>query len=167
MKISNLASTLLIASFALFTSACSGCEATEENNPTENNPPACTAGEVGCECLADSTCNGTAVCNSGMCEGATVSGLVIQASGARACEILFAESGATFLGATYGEGVQGAFRRQAPRVALALSASGDADFPASVASLQLDGASDAISIESVKCWGADQAVIDGASATLQ
>ena len=166
MKTSNLVSTLLIASFALFTSACSGCEATEENNTTENNTE-CTAGEVGCACLADSTCNGTAVCNSGMCEGATVSGLVVQASGARACEILLTESGATFLGATYGDGVQGAFRRQAPRVALALSASGDADFPASVASLQLDGASDAVSIASVKCWGADQAVIDGASATLQ
>lgn len=148
-------------------SACGGCGPEENNTNNEPDMTACTAGEVGCACTAESTCGAGAVCTDGMCVGATVSGLTVESADARSCEILLEETGAQIKAATYLEGVQGAMRRKAPRVAIAMMRDGDEAFPAGAASLTIDGETSGVRVDSVRCFDGAGAEIQGASVTLQ
>ena len=109
--------TLLYASsLALF--ACGDCGAsTNNNNPPADMTPTCTPACADGQSCVDGTC---------VDEG-TASGLVVTAPGARSCEILLEEQASKVLGATYTDGVQGAWRKKAPNVALAISQTSDAD----------------------------------------
>ena len=127
--------SLLFSTIGL--SACSGCS--EDNNTSNNQNNAqdmspdsteCTAGEVGCACTASSTCEDGAMCVDGMCVGAASSGLSIDNNSARSCEVLLVEKGARVLGVNFADGVKGAWRRQAPNVALAFARDGDVAFEA-------------------------------------
>ena len=171
----------LLATVALFTATgCGGCGGdnnenqnpnnTENNttpNSTANNTTACTAGEVGCACDADGGCAEGAACSGGMCVGAATSGLSVSSDLARSCEILLEEKGGKVLGATYGEGVKGALRRQSPNVAIAISASSDAAFPASVASIQIEGDATTVGVKEARCFGAAGDEIGDAEVTLK
>ena len=96
------------------------------------------------------------------------SGLSVSSDTARSCEILIEEKAGKVLGATYGEGVKGALRRQAPNVAIAISASSDAAFPASVASIQIEGGdAGSVSIKEARCFDAEGAEISDAEVTLK
>ena len=131
-------------------------------------PKECSPGEMNCVCKADGSCDGGAVCSADLCVGATLRGLSIDAQGARSCEIMLKESGdAKVLGATYSDGISGALRRQAPNVAVALAAEADADLPGSTAQVQIDSDSEGVSVESVRCFDNEGAVIDGAQASFE
>jgi hypothetical protein len=172
----------LLATVALFTATgCGGCgndnnenqnpnnmeNNTSPNNTTPNNTTNCTAGEVGCACDADGGCAEGAACSGGMCVGAATSGLSVSSDLARSCEILLEEKGGKVLGATYGEGLKGALRRQSPNVAIAISASSDAAFPASVASIQIEGDASSVSVKEARCFDAAGEEIGDAEVTLK
>lgn len=175
----------LLATVALFTATgCGGCGGDNnenqnpnntENNTTPNNSAAnntnntsCTAGEAGCACDADGGCADGSMCSGGMCVAVASSGLSVSSDTARSCEILIEEKAGKVLGATYGEGVKGALRRQAPNVAIAISASSDAAFPASVANIQIEGGdAGSVSIKEARCFDTEGAEISDAEVTLE
>ncbi len=170
--IRKLITTTLLLSLPLTLGACGGCG--KDNNQTTNNNQTtpdmgeCVAGAAGCACTMDGTCDGDAMCVNNLCEGAQSSGLTITSDAARSCEIMLTESeGGRVLGATYAEGVKGSWRRRAPNVALALTRTDDAAFPASSASIQFAEGGTLPTVGKVRCFDAEGAEIDGASATLQ
>lgn len=170
----------MIAVALIMGTGCGGCgqdNNATENNATENNvenmvdnakenTKPCEAGAVGCECSAEGTCDGEAVCDAGTCVGGTVSGLSISNEAARSCEILIEEKTSKVLGASYGEGIKGAWRRRAPNVAIAITQSADAALPVSTASLVLEGELSGVSVKEVRCFDAAGEVIAGVEATL-
>ncbi len=159
---------MTLSTFALLgLSACGGCGPEENNVNNQPDMTACTAGESGCACTAESACGAGSVCTDGMCVGATVSGLSVESADARSCEILLEETSAQIKAATYPEGVQGAMRRRAPNVAIAMMRDGDEAFPAGAASLTLDGDTSGVNIKEVRCFDPAGAVIEGASVALK
>ncbi len=157
--------SVMAASLMLF--ACGDCGGSANNmNNTPDMTPECTEGQVDCSCDAQGACADGAVCSGGMCVGATTSGLTLSAAGARSCEVLLTEGASRVLGASYAEGVEGAWRKRAPRIAIAISQTADADMPASAISLQLQGEASGVTVSSVSCFDAQGGAIDGASAAL-
>ncbi len=109
---------------------------TPNNAPNNNN---CTPGEPGCG----------------------VAGQVSDPA-ARSCEVVLRETGATIQGATFGEGVTGQVRRQAPNVAVAFVRNADAPFEGAPVALQVDGAADGFTVRSVTCFDNTGAALAGA-----
>jgi hypothetical protein len=146
---------------ALMTVGCGG----EQENPN-NETPGCTAGTPGCACAEDA-CSGGAVCVGGVCEAVSVSGLTFSSALARSCEVLVTQGSGAVLGATYADGVQGAWRSRAPRVAIAVSQTSDAPLPAGAIRLQLSGDSAGVTIDDVSCFDAQGARLDGVTASFE
>ncbi len=157
--------TFLSSALFLSVGVASGCS--DPEGEQNNTPIECVAGQVGCACTSASTCGDGAVCEEGMCVGVAVSGLTISSELARSCEVLLLESGSEILGATYADGVQGAWRKRAPNVALALSQTSDATLPAGTASLQISGDPSGLSIQEVSCFDAQGVRIDGVTASFE
>ncbi len=162
MKTTTRHASLLAALLAALTlTACS--------DTAQKKKQSCTPGEASCACTDNGGCNDGLECSNNVCTtpGGTQTGLTISANGARSCEVLFAEgAGVKVLGATYGDGVTGALRRQAPKVALAFSRTTDADFAGGSVQVQLSGDASALSVSQTKCYDADSKLIDGASVSL-
>lgn len=167
---------IALSTVALFTATgCGGCGNDNNNNVDNNssanntqNNTACEDGEVGCACLDDGSCGAGAACQNDVCVGATVSGLVVSSDDARSCEIMLTErEGSQVIGATYGEQVKGAYRRQAPSVALAVSHTSDEAFPQPLATIQVNGSKSGVEIKSVRCFDKAGELLDGAEASFK
>lgn len=108
------------------------------------------------------------MCVEGMCVGAATSGLSILTQEARSCEVLLVEeSGARVLGVEFAQGVVGAWRRQAPNVAITFAREGDLAFEAGLAALQFEGALAQLKLKQLSCFDAQGKRIDEAKAELQ
>ncbi len=107
------------------------------------------------------------MCTEGVCEGVVVSGLTISSPEARSCELLLQESAGRVLGATYADGVQGAWRKRAPNVAVAISQTSDAPLPAGVVRLEVGGDAAGVTIAEVSCFDAQGARLDGVRAGFE
>lgn len=175
MKVYRFFGVLSVCTLVFF-SACKGCRG--DNNGTtsdmsgmadmvDGGDMGCVAGAAGCACTMENTCEGDLMCVDGKCTGVETSGLTINTAEARACEIMLEEKGGQVVGATYAEGVKGAFRRKSPRVAFAISMTEDSAFPASTVQVQVPTGSEAPEIKSVSCSDAEGKEIADSQATLQ
>lgn len=168
---------LMVASCcALVTSACGGCGGgnAAPNNIQNNsvnadmgeNSMACPAGSPMCPCKAGDVCDTGLICSASKCVEMSSSGLSVEPESARACELVLEEGATVVLDATGTEQVKVAYKRRAPRVAVSFMSTSDTSIPAGAVALQTDGASDGFAIDSVRCFDADGAVIDGARISL-
>lgn len=167
--------TTLRASILL--SACFMFAACSDNNDVNNSPQTnnttpdmsgCIAGQTGCACTAESSCVSGAMCVEGMCVGAATSGLSITTATARSCEVLFVEAGGErVLGVEFAPGVIGAWRRQAPHVAITFAREGDLAFDAGLAALQFEGSLAQLKLKQLSCFDSSGKRIDEAKAELQ
>jgi len=98
-------------------------------------PPDCKAGKAGCLCSKDSTCDAGSTCTLGVCRSAGAT-LKLQATGARACDVVLelaelagakAEFDAAVLGETYQRG---------KRFALSFMARADTDLSGDIAVIE-------------------------------
>lgn len=124
--------------------------ANNTNNGTDNN--------------VNNTPNNAPNNNNNCTPGAPGCGVAGQVSdpAARSCEVVLRETGATIQGATFGAGVTGQLRRQAPNVALAFVRDADAPFEGAPVALQVDGAADGFTVRSVTCFDNTGAALEGA-----
>ena len=115
----------------------------------------CSAGEM---CSADGTCQPTA---------GTRGELVIDASAARACEILLESTTARVTGATFAPDVRGSFRERQPRTAVAITQTANAPFASGAVSLQIEGSPAAVSVKQVNCFDSTGAALANASVSIR
>ncbi len=147
---------------AILLPACSGCGG--------DTDPTCTPGESGCECNSDGNCDAGLVCGSGnTCQTDTTgeSGLVFATASARACELLFEQTGTTITNATWGDGVRGVLRRRPPRVAIAVTQTTDRAFATGDVNLEFDGPVSDLILSEVRCFDSAGALIADATVTLR
>ena len=124
-------------------------------------------GILDCPCGAGDTCDAGLVCVDGTCvtEVVAATGLSLPA-GARGCEVLLGEGAGRVTDVRFGAGVRGTFIREAPRVAITVVTTGDADFADGVVEVLGTGTPPA-TVETARCVDAAGAVIAGAKVTLQ
>ena len=179
MKLRTTLNILLALTVAITTSACGGCggqnndttdmsqtDAPDMSSETPDMPGECTPGSAGCQCAADDKCDEGATCSNSMCVAVATSGLSFSSTDARSCELLIVEGEAKVLGATFAEGLKGAWRKRAPNVALVVTQTQDEALPEGAAQLQVDGELAGVKIESVSCFDHLGKPVDGVTATL-
>ncbi|MCB9731808.1 MAG: hypothetical protein H6745_04140 [Deltaproteobacteria bacterium] len=167
---------LLVAmSIAALSAACggdSGSTKADTSTPTDtveptDTLPACGGdpGTAGCACRGDGSCDTGLACVASVCQVASEpTGLVLPA-GARGCEILLSEgAGAAVSEVRFADSVRGTFIREAPRVAIAVTATSDADFAEGAVAIVGTGAP---TVTSSTCVDAAGAVLPGASVVLR
>ncbi|MEO1229546.1 MAG: hypothetical protein AAFZ18_11615 [Myxococcota bacterium] len=156
-------STPIIFSALLIAAGLSACDGGGGGTTT---PPG--TGE-GCTPGTTTGCGDGEVCSStGACvpEDTASGRLVISSSEARACEILLSST-APIVRATYGAGVEGAFRARPPRFAVAVSQAGNSAFAADAIQLAVEGDPSAVQVMSTTCYGANGVPLAGATASVQ
>lgn len=154
-------STLLRTLWApLFVAALTACGGGGGDTP----PPRAT-----CTPGASDGCPGGQICNaSGVCEAVGVQeGLTIEAPAARACEILLESGSAEILGVAFDADTRGVWRARSPRVAIAVTRTGDSPFGAGAVNVTVQGDPAAVTVRSVACYDANGAAVSGATAALK
>ncbi len=117
---------------------------------TCGNP--CTPGAKDCTCKEASVCDDGLVCGDNKCISPTMAGVQVSDANARGCEVLLTESaGNTVTEVTFSNGVQGAFVREAPRVAFSFVAPTDGRIPAAGVGVSIAGAPTGIAVSKVSC----------------
>jgi hypothetical protein len=116
-------------------------------------PPDCTPGADGCACREGSQCDSGLVCGaSNTCSAATLATLRVEEPAARGCEVLLVEAPGTSLSSVgFKDGVQGAFVREAPRVAVTFVAGADASIADAAVELRLAGPASGLTLQKASC----------------
>lgn len=131
--------TALLLLLSIVVSAC-----------TCGNP--CTPGAKDCTCKEASVCDDGLVCGDNKCTSPTTAGVQVSDANARGCEVLLTESaGNTITDVTFSNGVQGAFVREAPRVAFSFVAPTDGRLPSGGVGVSIAGAATGITVSKVSC----------------
>lgn len=131
--------TALLLLLSIVVSAC-----------TCGNP--CTPGAKDCTCKEASVCDDGLVCGDNKCTSPTAAGVQVSDANARGCEVLLTESaGNTITDVTFSNGVQGAFVREAPRVAFSFVAPTDGRLPSGGVGVSIAGAATGITVSKVSC----------------
>lgn len=132
------------------------------------NPP-CTPGSKDCTCKEASVCDDGLTCGEGnKCLAPMTVGVQVNDPNARGCEVLLTESaGSTITDVSFTKGVQGAFVREAPRVAFSFVAPADARLPADGLGVAVAGPSSGITVSKVTCVDSGGARLPNASITIQ
>ena len=128
-------------------------------------PPPCTAGAPGCACRPGGACDDGASCTDGTCEAVQDRSLVLDAPGARACEILLRDGGEQLASVSY-EGARGAHVRESPRTAIAVHSGGEGELSSHAISVRVIGSGAPLSVDSTRCFDADGAPIAAARARI-
>lgn len=84
-----------------------------------DGPSQCVAGHRGCACTPLGGCDLELVCHSQQCVETHDTSIVIDATGARACEAVFQEQTATIADVTFPAGVRGTMARRGNRASIA------------------------------------------------
>lgn len=112
----------------------------------------CTPGAKDCTCKEASVCDEGLVCGDNKCVAPTTAGVQVSDANARGCEVLLTESaGNTVTEVTFSNGVEGAFVREAPRVAFSFVAPTDARLPSAGVGVSIAGAPSGITVSKVSC----------------
>lgn len=122
------------------------------------------AGTLGCPCREDLSCDGDLSCTAGTCQALVETGLELPA-GARGCEVLLTENDRVSE-VRFGSGVRGTYVREAPRVAIAVVQTADADFAAGAVEVVGSG-SPVATVVTARCVDASGAALPDASVTLR
>ncbi|MDD9942450.1 MAG: hypothetical protein OXU20_15535 [Myxococcales bacterium] len=85
---------------------------------------------------------------------------------ARACDLLLVEGDSPVADVHFGEGVQGTYVREAPRVAISLIAMEDTALPAAPVDIRFASGAGDVSLSDVRCADASGDVIDDPKVTL-
>lgn len=140
---------LLSFAFLFALAACDGAP------PEEPDAGRCTPGSAGCACLAESRCEGSLVCDMGLCRAASTRELVVRDARARSCEVVLVEGGTEVLGVEFGSGVRGTFIREAPRTALTFFRESDAAFATGAVRVLNTEALGSINLRRARCFDRD------------
>lgn len=113
----------------------------------------CTPGTKDCACKAASACDDGLVCGgSNTCVAPNTVGVQVSDANARGCEVLLAEAaGSTVTDVSFSKGVEGAWVREAPRVAFSFVAPADARMPTDGISVVVTGPATGVSVAKVSC----------------
>ncbi|MBM4778180.1 MAG: hypothetical protein GQE15_10815 [Archangiaceae bacterium] len=132
------------------------------------NPP-CTPGAKDCACKEASVCNDGLVCGSmNTCVSATTVGVQVSDANARGCEVLLAEAaGSTVTDVSFAKGVQGAYVREAPKVAFSFVAPADARLPSEGVSVSIAGAATGVTVAKATCVDSAGQKLAGATVTIR
>ncbi|MCB9731810.1 MAG: hypothetical protein H6745_04150 [Deltaproteobacteria bacterium] len=168
--------SLVALTMMAFLAACGGDEKAKTDTTVGGDAdtvepadtvPACGGdpGTAGCACRGDGGCDTGLACVANVCQVASEpTGLVLPA-GARGCEILLSEgAGAAVSEVRFADSVRGTFIREAPRVAIAVTATSDADFADGAVEVVGTGAP---TVTSSTCVDAAGTVLPGASVVLR
>ncbi len=120
----------------------------------------CTPGERDCACIEGVTCNGSLVCSDGLCVDVDTSGLNVSDPAARSCEVIVVEDNIEVVNVTFGEGVEGTFIREAPRVAVTFHKTDDSSFGSGTASVLTTGAG-SLDLRRATCFDTNGAALGG------
>jgi hypothetical protein len=124
----------------------------------------CAPGERGCACLPPSRCEGDLVCDRGLCQRTDETQLVIEAEGARACELVLEDSDARVANVRFVASSQGTFLRRGRRTAVAFIASQDVALEGSDVRVgAVGGNASTITVAEAACFDRDGRPIDGAA----
>ena len=133
---------------------------------TCGNP--CTPGAKDCTCKEANVCNDGLVCGDNKCISPTTAGVQVSDVNARGCEVLLTEStGNTVTDVTFSNGVQGAFVREAPRVAFSFVAPTDGRLPSGGVGVSIAGAPTGITVSKVTCVDSAGQKLANATITLR
>jgi len=113
----------------------------------------CTPGAKDCACKAASACDDGLVCGgSNTCVAPNTVGVQVSDANARGCEVLLSETaGSAVTDVSFTKGVEGAWVREAPRVAFSFVAPADARMPTDGISVVVTGPATGVSVARVNC----------------
>ncbi len=147
---------LLLLSLALVVSAC------------DCGKP-CTPGAKDCACKEASVCDDGLLCGEmNKCVSPTTVAVQVSDANARGCEVLLTETaGSTVADVTFAKGVQGAFVREAPKVAFSFVAPADARLPAESIGVAITGPATGITVSKVSCVDSAGQKLANATVTIR
>lgn len=148
-----LARLSLVTVLGLSGFACSDSSDDPMGGCTPGTSDGCAAGQV---------CSAAGVCEA---NGTTAGQLVIDAEGARACEILLQGDAAQVARLVSGAGVESALRARPPRYAIALASTSGA-LAKDAVTLEVEGEPSALTVSSVECFDEAGAPLAGATASI-
>lgn len=149
-------SRLVVACLALVVSAC------------DCGKP-CTPGAKDCACKEASACDDGLLCGEmNKCVSPTTVAVQVSDANARGCEVLLTEAaGSTVADVTFTKGVQGAFVREAPKVAFSFVAPTDARLPAESIGVAITGPATGITVSKVSCVDSAGQKLANATVTIR
>lgn len=129
----------------------------------------CTPGAKDCACKEASVCDDALVCGEmNKCVAPTTVGVQVSDANARGCEVLLTEAaGSTVADVTFSKGVQGAFVREAPKVAFSFVAPADARLPAESIGVAITGPASGVTVSKVSCVDSAGAKLANATVTIR
>ncbi len=129
----------------------------------------CAAGAKDCACKEASVCDDGLVCGEmNKCVAPTTVGVQVSDANARGCEVLLTEAaGSTVADVTFAKGVQGAFVREAPKVAFSFVAPADARLPAESIGVAIAGPASGITVSKATCVDSAGQKLANATVTIR
>lgn len=141
---------------ALFALLLAGCD-----GPAPGPDGGCTAGNAGCACLGGEPCNGSLVCDTGICRDVERRTIDVVDPSARSCELVLIEDGTEVLGIELGEGVVGTSVHEAPRTAITFIRSDDTPFASGAVTVLSTEGLGRLTPRRARCFDRDGAAISG------
>ena len=129
----------------------------------------CAAGAKDCPCKEASVCDDALLCNgANTCVAPTTATVQVAEAAARGCEVVLTESeGSQVASVSFKGGVQGAFVREAPRVAVTFVAGSDARIPGDGVEVALSGPARGLTISKASCVDSAGAKVGSATITVR
>lgn len=120
----------------------------------------CTPGAKDCACKEANVCDEGLACSEAKCVAPTTAGVQVSDVNARGCELVLTESAGNIISdITFKSGVQGAYVREAPKVAVAFVAPADGRMPVDGIAVSIAGDPAQVTPSKVSC-------VDGAGQKL-
>lgn len=130
--------------------------------------PPCSPGALSCPCNSDNSCNDGLICSDATCAAPTLAVVHVSDGAARGCEVVFAENTSTrFASASFKNGVEGQFVREAPKVGMSFVAGADKSINDGSVQVALVGDASGLSVVKASCVDAAGHRISGSTVTIQ
>jgi hypothetical protein len=147
---------LRIAPLTLLALALAGC-----GGPAPEPDGGCAAGTAGCACLEGDLCNGSLLCDTGICRDVDRRTVEIADANARSCEVVLVEDGTEVLGVEFAEGVVGTSVHEAPRTAVTFYRQDDTPFAAGAVTVLTSEGMGGLTLSRARCFDRDGAALSG------
>lgn len=129
----------------------------------------CTPGAKDCACKEANVCDEGLVCGDmNKCTSPTTVAVQVSDAKARGCEVLLTESaGSTVADVSFTKGVQGAFVREAPRVAFSFVAPANDRLPAEGVGVAIAGPASGVTVTKATCVDSTGQKLAGATVSIR